>query len=126
MKALSLKQPWANLIVHGIKTIETRKWATKYRGSLLICSSKNYDKDFRFITSLINPYISNSPFGMALCMVEITDCLPMQKQDEKAACCHVYPHAFSFFLRNICPIKPFPVKGQLGIFDIEPEEIIYL
>lgn len=35
-KAISIKQPWASLIVAGIKDIENRTWATKYRGPLLI------------------------------------------------------------------------------------------
>jgi len=40
-KALSLKQPMANWVMSGKKTIETRKWVTAYRGDIVICSSKN-------------------------------------------------------------------------------------
>ena len=40
MKALSVKQPWANMIASGEKTIETRTWMTSYRGQVLIVSSK--------------------------------------------------------------------------------------
>lgn len=36
MKALSLWQPWASLVALGEKRIETRDWATKYRGELAI------------------------------------------------------------------------------------------
>lgn len=36
MKALTLYQPWATLVALGVKTIETRSWATKYRGPLAI------------------------------------------------------------------------------------------
>jgi hypothetical protein len=36
MKALSLWQPWASLIAVGAKRIETRGWATKYRGPIAI------------------------------------------------------------------------------------------
>ena len=32
MKCLSLKQPFADLLVLGEKTIELRKWNTKFRG----------------------------------------------------------------------------------------------
>jgi hypothetical protein len=35
-KALSIRQPWAHLIVAGIKQIENRTWTTRYRGPLLI------------------------------------------------------------------------------------------
>lgn len=40
MKALSLIQPWATLVAIGAKRIETRTWATGYRGPLAIHASK--------------------------------------------------------------------------------------
>ncbi|MBI2066116.1 ASCH domain-containing protein [Candidatus Woesebacteria bacterium] len=83
-KAISLKQPWANLVASGKKTIETRKWTTNYRGDLVICSSKKPDIEH-----------------------------------EKKACIKAYPGAYSWFLKNIRPIKPpVPVKGKLGVFDL--------
>lgn len=36
MKALTLHQPYASLVAHGHKSIETRSWQTHYRGSLAI------------------------------------------------------------------------------------------
>ena len=103
-KAISLKQPWANLVASGKKTIETRKWTTKYRGDLIICSSKRPDI---------------SPAGYALCIVELYDVKPMTKEHEKKACIKIYKGAYSWFLRNIRPLKKVvPVKGSLGIFDL--------
>jgi hypothetical protein len=43
MKCLSLKQPYADLLAFGEKTIELRKWYTKFRGEFLIHASKNID-----------------------------------------------------------------------------------
>jgi hypothetical protein len=43
MYALSLKQPWATLLVHGLKTIEVRKWPTARRGRILIHAAKVSD-----------------------------------------------------------------------------------
>jgi len=105
MKALSLKQPWANLIAEGKKTIETRKWSTKYRGDLVICSS-------------LKPKIK--PYGSALCMVELYNIEPMRQEHEKEACIGIYKGAYSWFLRNLRKIDPvFPIHGQLGIYDLE-------
>ena len=107
MKAISLKQPWASLVADGKKTIETRKWPTKYRGDILIVSSKKpTDKGLA---------------GMALAIVEIVNCRPMTKDDETAACVEIYPKAWAWELKNIRKIKPFAVKGRLGIYDIEIE-----
>jgi len=103
-KAISLKQPWANLVAGGKKGIETRKWSTKYRGDLVICSSQS-------------PKIE--PFGKALCIVELYDIKPMTKVHEKKACIKVYPGAYSWLLRNIRPINPpIPIKGRLGIYNL--------
>ncbi len=43
-RALSLKQPWAALAVHGLKTIEVRRWATAHRGRLLIHAARIDDR----------------------------------------------------------------------------------
>ncbi len=104
LKAISLKQPWANLVASGKKTIETRKWKTPYRGDLVICSSKKPDI---------------YPAGYALCIVELYQIEPMKKKHEKKACIKVYPGAYSWFLRNTRPIvPPMAVKGSLGIFNL--------
>jgi hypothetical protein len=39
-RALSLKQPWAALLVAGRKTVEVRRWSTSYRGRLLIHAAR--------------------------------------------------------------------------------------
>ena len=43
MKVISIKQPWATLILEGLKEYEFRSWKTKYRGELYIHASKTYD-----------------------------------------------------------------------------------
>ena len=48
MKAISIKQPWASLIAHGIKDIENRTWSCpqKYIGQrVLIHVSKTTDEN---------------------------------------------------------------------------------
>jgi len=104
MRALSVKQPWANMIANGSKTIETRTWSTKYRGPLLIVSSAR-------------PAIK--PAGQAVAIVDLVDCRHMTKEDERAARCEVYPSAQAWILDNIRKIKPFPVRGALGLFEVE-------
>ena len=108
MKALSVKQPWANAIASGEKTIETRTWRTGYRGELLVVSSK----------------IPNIPMaGYALCIVTLIDCMQMKLGDEVSAMCPLYANAYSRFLRDVRRIDPFPVKGQLRLYEVElPEE----
>lgn len=105
MKALSIKEPWAGMILAGLKHIETRTWSTNYRGDLLLCASKK-PKD--------------TLSGYAFAIVELHNCRKMSITDEKLACCHIYDNAYSWDLRNIRPLKKLvPVKGRLGIFNID-------
>ena len=47
MRVLSVRQPWASLLVRGVKRIEIRSWDTDYRGTLAIhASSKKPGSDF--------------------------------------------------------------------------------
>lgn len=111
MKAISLNQPFANLVASGKKTIETREWKTNYRGEILIVSSKK-------------PRIE--PAGYALAVARIVECRPMEKEDEKKACVSLYPRANAWILKDVRRIKPFPVKGALGIFNVNVKKIEFL
>jgi hypothetical protein len=52
--ALSLKQPWAALLVAGRKTIEVRRWPTGWRGPLLIHAARIPDER-REAWALVSP-----------------------------------------------------------------------
>ena len=121
MKAISLWEPWASAIAyrpehHGIlaaegitaqKRIETRKWYTRYRGDLVICSTKN-------------PKVAGLPLGMAVCIAEVVDCRRMKRTDELAAQCTFEPGRYAWILGNIRPvIPPFAVKGAQGFFEVD-------
>ena len=107
MKAIVLKEPYAGMVRAGKKTIETRVWKTNYRGKLLICASKIPRTEFS---------------GKAIAIAELVDCRTMIKADEKRACCKVYDRAHSWVLEDIRPIKPFSVRGQLSLFEVDIKE----
>ncbi|MHC4404336.1 MAG: ASCH domain-containing protein [Planctomycetota bacterium] len=105
--ALSVKQPWANMIASGEKTIETRTWYAPCRGELLIVSSKK-------------PRIE--PIGCAVALVKLVHCRPMTEADEEAACCELYHKAIAWELEDLRPLRPFPVTGQPGIYTVAVDE----
>ena len=85
MKTLSIKQPWASLIAHGIKDIENRTWKTNFRGRILIHATANPAAEPYMIFSdeqidviennmfeIIGSYYDNS---MIIGSVEIVDCV---------------------------------------------------
>jgi len=111
MKAISLHQPWATMIAGGVKTIETRRWRTRHRGPLVICSSKL-------------PAVTGHLCGYALCVVDVVGCRPMTVDDENAACCGLYDGAWAWELVNLRVLRPFAVRGRQGFFEIPDGECI--
>ena len=103
MRAISVKQPWANMIASGVKTIEVRTWSTKHRGPVLIVSS-------------LRPNIP--PAGAAVAVARLVDCRPMEPEDVEQACCPVQLGAYAWQLTDIRPVEPFPVSGRLGLYEV--------
>lgn len=81
MNVLSLLQPWASLVVMGVKTIETRSWSTPYRGDLLIHASLGKRADFLTNNPPYSNYITNFkqlPFGAIIGQVVLTSILRVE------------------------------------------------
>ena len=75
MKVLTIKQPWATLIMQGDKRFEFRSWQTKYRGDLLIHAGKGIDKE---AMKRLAKYIpEDMPTGKILGKVNLVDCIKM-------------------------------------------------
>jgi len=125
MKAITIKQPWASLIVQGIKDIENRSWKTKFRGRVLIHAAQsdfNFDgymtSEFQreFIKDIKKPYIKGAIIGS----VEIVDC---KKSIDNQNTCWGNMYCYHWILAN--PIKfdtPIPAKGKLSFWNFEINE----
>lgn len=97
LKALSLRADYAFDVLLGQKTTEYRSWNTNYRGDLLICSTA------RKIKGCIE--------GHALCVVKIIDVFKFSD------------NTYAWKLEYMNPIKPFKVKGQQRMFNVDDKLI---
>jgi len=112
MKALSVRQPYANQILSGQKSIEVRSWPTRHRGELLIvsCAARRG-----------NQY--GGPYGVSLCVATLADCRPMTKRDETAAMSALPGEgAWAWVLTDVRPVEQIPVTGRLGIYELHAGE----
>ncbi len=111
-KALCVRQPEADLIVFGRKTIEVRTWRTAYRGALLITASKRKPLD---------PQFADSPLGCLVGAVDLVDCRPFTESDQDAALCDFEPGLYAWALANprVTP-QPIPTRSLPGLFDLAP------
>ena len=78
MKVLTIKQPWATLIMQKDKRFEFRSWQTKYRGDLLIHAGKGIDKEA--MKRLAKYLPEELPYGKILGKVRLVDCIKMSPE----------------------------------------------
>lgn len=135
MKAISVRQPFAGLIISGEKTIEMRTWRTRYRGPLLICAGINRgvpSSAFATREERIE-FDAEFPRGVAVGIVDLVDIREFKWRDAKYTGAPFYCElagerfrakdfadyeGFSWILENPRAIKPFPVRGKLMLFDV--------
>ncbi|QSL90475.1 ASCH domain-containing protein [Pseudomonas atacamensis] len=118
MKALSIRQPWAWLILNGGKDVENRSRNTKLRGRFLIHASKGMTRaEYNAASWIAGPQgITLPPFdelerGGIVGSVELVDCVDSSTSPW-------YMGEKAYILRDPRPIPFLPYKGQLGFFEI--------
>jgi len=129
MKALSIRQPWAWLIMHAGKDIENRDWPTRFRGRVLVHASKGmtheeWEDAWIFAhgsgasSKALEAGITRDTIerGGIVGSVEIVDCVT--NSDSRW-----FAGRFGFVLRNPKPLPFKPWKGSLGFFDIPDSEV---
>lgn len=104
--ALSLWQPWASACAIGAKTVETRDWATSYRGPLWIHAAKHYGHDemapyvqdrswraamrtlYEWRLPNVSAALAGIPLGGLVGLVDLIDCKPTERfeRDELLGC----------------------------------------
>ena len=133
MKAISLLQPWASLVVMGIKTIETRNWATKHRGTILIHAGKSkagsiFADDLPIKKHIYDFY--KLPFGACIGKVEIVDIIPADKLEvsldemdtltyERKAFGEYSDKRYAWILENASMLKtPISMSGMMSVWEV--------
>jgi hypothetical protein len=116
-RALTIKQPWAELIARGVKTIETRMWRSRYRGPILIHTGLDvdYDAATRFGIVLSDGVI---PRGKVVASATLEDCRPMTASDEQAAFCPAILGRFAWVLRDVRRVAPVAMRGKQGLWKV--------
>lgn len=124
MKALSLRQPFAELILSGKKTIELRPWNTKFRGEFYIHAAKGVYKGFeKYLGVDVNTVSRGAIVGKAelIDVKEYVDDKDLEKDIDKHCARGYCPgkKVYGFVLKNPRRIKPISYKGQLNFFEVK-------
>jgi ASCH domain-containing protein len=105
MRILTIRQPWAHLIVQGTKNIENRDWKTSYRGPVLIHASLKLDRDdcdkYHIDTRKLK-------IGGIVGIAEIVDCVSSHKSKW-------FQGRYGFVLRHRKALPFVKWQGGLGL-----------
>lgn len=128
MKAITIQQPWAHLIIHGYldphtgklkrKDVENRTWVSSYKGPLLIHAGKSRESldDFPL------PKDTQLSFGAAIGIVEMFGCVKLSRVVDSTWASGPWCHQY----RNPRALPaPIPFKGLLGYWDV-PDDLLEL
>jgi hypothetical protein len=141
MRALSLKQPFASLMFNG-KSLETRTWPTKYRGWVLVCSSKNAypwnivrdisgSTQFDRILDLTKSGMI-MPEGKAIGIGRLINCREMTNEDQDNAFVRmnaswIWPKLWCHVYEDLQPIpSPFLWQGSQGWKQVSLEQKVLI
>jgi ASCH domain len=123
IKALSIGQPWAELILRHRKPYEIRSWKTHYRGLLLIHASRTFRREPAFLLGIDRDHCVVGAFvGWA----ELADVRPFFRKDtallkqRKGGNGWWEPDQFAWVLKRVHRIDPIPYMGRLNLFDPPP------
>jgi hypothetical protein len=138
MKTISLTQPFASLIVHGVKCLETRTWTTSHRGPLAIHASKVIPPRLvkkaltepAMVAALADARldVAHLPLGRVVGWCRLIDVLPVDhpalqtflaKHPQERALGNFSRGRYAWLLSEVQRFAAPPViRGQLGLFDI--------
>ena len=125
MKVLTIREPWASLIINGYKEYEFRSWKTNYRGKILIHAGMSLEKKnaLKFKDYDLE-YMKGAIIGEAM----ITDCIPvtpdfeemLYKKNNLVYEKSEHPRVYAWKLENIVKYdEPIYCKGKLGLWNYE-------
>ncbi|MGM9874690.1 MAG: ASCH domain-containing protein [Bacilli bacterium] len=129
MKALTIKEPWASLIIEEYKKYEFRSWKTKYRGKILIHAGCSVEKD---MIKRFSDYDININPGYIIGHATIVDCILVDEEFNKKLR-NIDPvvygrsnhtETYAWKLENVVKYeKPIPCKGKLGLWNYCEENL---
>ena len=131
MKAISIHQPWASLILFGEKRFETRSWHPQCRGRILIHASKTFNhveqdlchkEPFKSVLKVHGiEFVNQLPTGAIVAVATLTNCHLVDELTEKLSPFErdfgdFRSGRYAWLLQDVKPlVNPIPYRGRQSI-----------
>ena len=126
MKALSFRQPWAELVLQGRKTMDLRTYNTHYRGRLAIHASQTLERD-NCLQHDLEP--TGLQTGGVVGTVDLVDVVPLDEaayqahHDEHLAGRRYRPGLYGWVLARPERLPQMvPARGRTNLFNVDLED----
>ena len=125
MKVLTVKEPWASLIINGYKEYEFRIWKTNYRGRILIHAGLTLEKE---VSKKFKDYNLNYGKGEIIGEATLTDCIlvtdkledDLYKLNPLVYAKSKHSRVYAWRLEDIKVYnRRIPSKGRLGLWNYD-------
>lgn len=133
MKALTICQPYAELIARGDKRVENREWPTRYRGPILIHAGKSRDwLNGETDIELANEFGRRIEFGAIVAKAQLVACLHIDdidrgKYDKDFPWLRDHNHTSGTWCWILDEVERLPEaivwRGAQGLWDCSPPSI---
>jgi ASCH domain len=121
MRALTIRQPFADLIAHADKRIENRTWTTSYRGPVLIHAAKTVNQAARQhdpMAAVVRGL--QLDLGAVVAVAQITDCHAPDGPCTPWSITGMH----HWVLDDVTALaQPVPCQGRLGLW-VPPAELL--
>lgn len=143
MKALSIWQPWAQLVAIGAKRIETRHWSTRHSGWIAVHAAKRWTREERDIVTYdpfaealqrggYDPRDRELPLGAVVAVAQLIDCVTtdavlravdagIDLLPDELEFGNYEPGRFGWVLKDVTAIESVPCRGQQGLYDLDAD-----
>lgn len=125
---LSMMQPYAWLLSHGLLSIDDRCWSTRHRGPVAIHASKKFAYDYyeflKSTTDLPLPEIHEFKHGGIVGLAHLIDCLPPTPSSHEMSMKDLHrshlgaPGHCGFVFDSQKPLEFIPCSGKPGFFTV--------
>lgn len=122
MVAVTICQPYADMICNRTKLLENRRWPIRHRGELVIHAGKS-ESFFNPVDPEHRELFDPARLGVIVGVVQVVDCFDLRIEKDLATCRYLDSKntegPYCWFLKLIAKLpRPIQCRGNRGLWPV--------